>query len=54
MKCETRRRLRDLIKILKRGEIGTAVWETGFYRILWWGENSPWPKKVVYGHLRLP
>lgn len=55
MKPETHRRIRNIIRILKRGEIGTAVWETGYYRIIFWGSpNNMRPIKAVRGHLRLP
>lgn len=55
MKTETQRRLRNVLRIMKRGEIGTDVWPTGSYRqIFWGGPNEIRPKKAIYGHVRLP
>lgn len=53
MKRETRRRLRNILHILK-GEIGTEIWPTGYYRVIIWGSvNDVRPKKARYGHVRL-
>ena len=61
MKSETKRRLRNLTRLLKKG---ADVWETGNFRILWFEDPTPTPEskgmivyhcvKRVFGHLRLP
>ena len=53
MKRETKRRVKNIIRVLKMGEVGTEVWETGYYRIVWWSTNDYRPKKVVYGKLKM-
>jgi hypothetical protein len=54
MKRETHRRLLNVLRILRRGEIGTEVWETGYYRqIFWGGVNEMRPKIARYGRVKL-
>jgi hypothetical protein len=54
MKVETRRRLKNVLRILNRGEIGTEVYRTGFYRQLFWDDIHYWPKSSRYGRVKLP
>jgi len=54
MKTETLRRLRNILKILSRGEIGTEIWETGYYQqIFWGGPDEIRPKIARYGKVKL-
>jgi hypothetical protein len=55
MKKETLRRIRNMLRILKRGEIGTEIWRTGSYRqVFWGGVNTMRPKFVRNGRVKLP
>jgi hypothetical protein len=60
MKTETLRRVRNMMKLIKKG---ADIWETGNFRILWFDDPTPTPeskwmlvyhcRKRVFGHLRL-
>jgi hypothetical protein len=57
MKKETHRRVLNILRILNRGEIGTEVWETGYYRQIFWGEivDGEWMRSKIsrYGRVKL-
>ena len=60
MKSETLRRIRNIKKLLKKG---ADVWETGYFRILYFADPTPTPQSLgmlvyhctdrIYGHVRL-
>ena len=55
MKKETLRRVRNIKKIFKKDAYLIDMWETGFFRLLWFDDpNSYKPTKYVYGHVKLP